>query len=1482
MRKAFWYGFGLMALYLLLLPQGSAFACDFDTTSGRMQAFHTYTIHNDGQCSYDYSIAVSTNTTGGVYIEANTINTSGTLGAGQSRTVGYVQFRALQCDEGTGSSSITVTATGSCGSTTFGESATTTFCSSCGGTLGCNASGQCVTGGTGGACEVNGDCRHLECNDNTQQCVTVNTPGSNQDGCTSVGQACNQPLGCNASGQCVTGGTGGACEVNGDCRHLECNDNTQQCVTVNTPGSNQDGCTTVGQPCNQPLGCNASGQCVTGGTGGACEVNGDCRHLECNDNTQQCVTVNTPGSNQDGCTTVGQPCGLSYCADTNSDGLYDACNTSGSGPTCTNVITCTRLACTASGQCATQNGGGADQCDNDPDCYHLECNDTTNQCIRVNIPGPNQDDCTTTGQACGETRCADSDGNGVYDACNESGTGPSCANVGECTRRQCNVLSQCVTVNGGGVDTCQTDPDCLIYWCLPNTGETSCTHSGTLADCLAAGVPQLNCFSVQTECTVVAPQNCALTRCEDADSNGVYDSCIVNGNSNVSCENIDDCTATLGCNELDQCVSGGTEGNCNVNADCQPATSFFYCTSATQCASSTTCPTGSTCYGTQQGCTDNALINCGPRCNDTDGDGDYDSCETNGNSNISCVNVGTCTAILGCNDLNQCVPGGTEGNCNVNADCSTSLTRCNDSNNDGTYDGCIVNGNSNISCEDINDCTDTLGCNDLDQCVRGGTEGSCTVNADCSPAIACNDLCDPADDQCGTPRECRDVGNTNTNADWRCRNPSCENQTDCTCGPVGDTSCNTGCGTVGIGNLCADGTECINVGGAPTCRNTANDNGSAWPRSCPLVENCICGTTGSFRCYDSDNNNSYDACNERGQGPYCTTLSECQPPPNRCYDSDQNGVYDACSPLGAGRTCGSLSDCRGTGGTSGCNSDHVCVQGGTGRSCTTNNDCRGTSGPFCGDNIRQDPEQCDDGNNRDDGNGCTADCRLYFNYCWDNTPNDNNNRADSCGQSGTTPGAIRMGGCATMSECNRVTPHGCQACGCVEKTVDPPIAGDNQTVTYTVIISNKAQISGAPFTPYEIVIYDSIFQKKKYIDNNIIPPSSPGDPPGGVEDYLSTEGYIEYPDHICITEQTDPDTIVLGIDGDEPDGRGCFYYTPGVNIGDPSVVPGGSAPAFTINHLTPGNQVTFTYQGKARTTFNGHELGDTTQFVDVTNEVRSQTNNDYANVTVSKPYLITRNSGNILIGSDPTDASNVSNLALALGNDPDLFRNVAGLILSPLQSIKNLTTYLSILTQYVGFDSEDLAAQLDKNTQNIIRNTSPSASYTNTVTTEAGLDNLGKRPDGARIFVSDGALTVNLTDTISKVETVVVKNGDLIINSDIKYTAVARDPNDVPSIAFVVLNGNIVIGPNVQRLDGVYIVKNAAFSFTGPVSAKQLVVNGSLFGDVNNLLKTRTWVGLPEDDGGSVVVNYDARILSNTPPGLKDILGGIIFQQVAQ
>ena len=162
------------------------------------------------------------------------------------------------------------------------------------------------------------------------------------------------------------------------------------------------------------------------------------------------------------------------------------------------------------------------------------------------------------------------------------------------------------------------------------------------------------------------------------------------------------------------------------------------------------------------------------------------------------------------------------------------------------------------------------------------------------------------------------------------------------------------------------------------------------------------------------------------------------------------------------------------------------------------------------------------------------------------------------------------------------------------------------------------------------------------------------------------------------------------------------------------------------------------------------------------------------------------------------------------------------------------------------------------------------------------------------IFVFEGDLTLtnpsgnptnNLEITDPGARTIIVKNGNLIINTNLIYNSTNIAYHQIPSIAFIVTDGNIYIHPEVTKLAGVFYTEGNLESrdATGneTQSLKRLVIHGSVYGNLEPLFNKRTFTGSPRRELGNIVIYYDARILLNTPPGLEDFLG-TNWQEVAR
>lgn len=138
-------------------------------------------------------------------------------------------------------------------------------------------------------------------------------------------------------------------------------------------------------------------------------------------------------------------------------------------------------------------------------------------------------------------------------------------------------------------------------------------------------------------------------------------------------------------------------------------------------------------------------------------------------------------------------------------------------------------------------------------------------------------------------------------------------------------------------------------------------------------------------------------------------------------------------------------------------------------------------------------------------------------------------------------------------------------------------------------------------------------------------------------------------------------------------------------------------------------------------------------------------------------------------------------------------------------------------------------------------------------------------------------------------KTFIIEDGDLHITDNIVYTGSCPagpgqcSVRDVASLAFIVLNGSIYVDPDVTAISGVYFVQEGDRAGSGRLysgspeasnqqSDEQLVVYGSVYGDIDPLFAERFFSGDPSSDLGGIVVRFDQRVILNTPPALRDIL----------
>ena len=147
-----------------------------------------------------------------------------------------------------------------------------------------------------------------------------------------------------------------------------------------------------------------------------------------------------------------------------------------------------------------------------------------------------------------------------------------------------------------------------------------------------------------------------------------------------------------------------------------------------------------------------------------------------------------------------------------------------------------------------------------------------------------------------------------------------------------------------------------------------------------------------------------------------------------------------------------------------------------------------------------------------------------------------------------------------------------------------------------------------------------------------------------------------------------------------------------------------------------------------------------------------------------------------------------------------------------------------------------------------------------------------------RVF-KDGDVSIDGNLDLTGVKTVIVENGNLIINSDIRYN------DSVSSFAWIIKNGNIIVADTVQEIAGVYVTLAGSITSNNMSTPNRLIVDGSLYGNTSDLVNNRSYVrgqvGYTALNVG-VVVNYSNRSIMYPPPFLARFLEQYSLQRVAR
>jgi hypothetical protein len=212
--------------------------------------------------------------------------------------------------------------------------------------------------------------------------------------------------------------------------------------------------------------------------------------------------------------------------------------------------------------------------------------------------------------------------------------------------------------------------------------------------------------------------------------------------------------------------------------------------------------------------------------------------------------------------------------------------------------------------------------------------------------------------------------------------------------------------------------------------------------------------------------------------------------------------------------------------------------------------------------------------------------------------------------------------------------------------------------------------------------------------------------------------------------------------------------------------------------------------------------------------------------------------------------------------------------------IGNLSSYVCEIVNAVGdlWKRSTVESTTESNlstaTRNAVTNQGSTTSYKDWTALES-LKNTNNPDSGILYFKGSADSIVGKEITLGKIEvpcggwTLIVENANLVLSGNITYAS-ACPMNETPSIGFVVTGGNIHVKASAENLVGVYYTDG---KFTGDDRSavdQQLEIDGSLYGNIQELMDSANYVGSPSLDGGGLVIRYDSRIMLNTPPGLSE------------
>lgn len=216
--------------------------------------------------------------------------------------------------------------------------------------------------------------------------------------------------------------------------------------------------------------------------------------------------------------------------------------------------------------------------------------------------------------------------------------------------------------------------------------------------------------------------------------------------------------------------------------------------------------------------------------------------------------------------------------------------------------------------------------------------------------------------------------------------------------------------------------------------------------------------------------------------------------------------------------------------------------------------------------------------------------------------------------------------------------------------------------------------------------------------------------------------------------------------------------------------------------------------------------------------------------------------------------------------------------------IENLSSYVCEIVVSVAdlWKASTVESTTSSQVSQAVRNADTNqASLSGTVgswdTLVSALSNTKNTDSGVLYYQGSGAddvLTLESLTVPAGAWTLIVSDADVRITGNITYTSSASDTDyrNLPAFAIIVEGGNIDIAAGVGEINAFMVTDQKFIGDARSEVDQQLVIHGSLYGNVQELFDSARYVGAPSTNtpGGGLVIYYDETIILNTPPYLSE------------